>query len=266
LKGLNNPANMLPFSSGGGSGTSAAAKAAQNNAAATAYLLGISIPTSLAQGIAAGTNPLTATFQNLNQKLTGTAQTLGNSLESAFNTALQYGQQVSKSLTPNLISGLPQMGTMTNVTMGPDGKLTSTVQSPILGGLRATLGNDQQFVTDIAKAKKLGLSSTILGQFVQAGPSSLSQLDQLVNGSPDDIASINSTFGQITSLGNQYGLQQAANQYLQGIQSTLTQLLAALVNQPPAVGKAVTAALNGVAKSGQQLAAATPSLGVFSRG
>lgn len=253
----------LPLTGGGGS--NAAATAAQNNAAALAYLLGINLPANLAKGIADGTNPLTQTFQNLNGKLTGTAQTLANTLENIFSTALQYGQQAEQSLVPNLINGLPQMGTSTLVTVGKDGQLVRTVQSPILGGLQLTLANDQRFVADIAKARKLGLDNSLLQQFVQAGPSSLDQLDQLVNGSTD-IKAVNSTFGQITSLANQYGTQQAQLQYLSEMSDDLKTLITAVVSAlPPAIGKQVAAALNTAVAPAARSAAATPSKGVVAR-
>jgi hypothetical protein len=265
MQGLNNQANMLRYSSGGGSGGSSG-PSKPDTLFALAQLQGLNIGRSLLVGIQTGTSPIDTLMQQLNKDIGEKAQPIADQFRSIFDTALQYGQQASASLIPNVISGLPQMGTVTNVTVGKDGKLVSSVQSPILGGLRSTLATDQQFVTDIGKAKKLGLSSTILGQFVQAGPSSLSQLDQLVNGSPDDIASINSTFGQITSLGNQYGLQQAMAESLSAISGKLDGLIKALITVVPSeIGRNVGDVINGAAKKGQQSAHATPSLGIFAR-
>jgi hypothetical protein len=258
LKGLNDPANMLPLTGGGGG--KAAATAAQNLAIAQADVLGLNIMGALAQGIATGTNPLTQAFSNLNQKLTGPAQTIGTALEQVFNAALAAGQKARNSLLGD-VTGPSTMGSITNVTMGPDGKLVSNVQSPLLGNFANTLNTDQRFVTDISKAKKLGLNNDLLQQFVNAGPSSLSNLDSLVSGGAGDVGQLNKIDNQILGLGNAYGAQQAADQRNQMIE-LLGQLLAATKTSPAQMAQF----LNGTAKAGQQLAAATPGLGMFTRG
>lgn len=248
----------LPLTGGGSSSSN---PTAAQTMAAVAALQGVNLGNAFLRGVQTGVSPIDTLMTSIQADIGSKAQPIADQFKNIFDAALQYGQAASASLIPNLTSGLPQLGSMTNVTVGPDGKLVTTQASPILGGLQLTLGNDKRFAADVDKARKLGLSQTLLSQFVAAGPSSLDQLDQLVNGSPGDIKAVNATFGQITALGNAYGAQQATAQGQAQTNQLLQQLIAAVAAQAPQLANA----LNGVAKQAAARQAAALPQGVFSR-
>jgi len=268
LAGLNNPANMLPYSGGGTSGSGPSA--VQNAMSALITAEGLRIGTALTSGIASGVNPLTGIFANLSSELTGKAQTAATALDQAFSSALQYGQQAAASLLPNVATGLPQTGSITNVTFDAQGNMISTPVSGAASGLQLTLGADQRFVADVAAAKKAGLSGTILDQFIAAGPSSDAQLAGILAGGSGTVGQVNSLYGQIASLATGYGSSVAGDRYGSQLVALQEQLITVIQQQLPAsiaaqVGPAVAAALNGLAKSAQLAAASTPSKGTVGR-
>jgi hypothetical protein len=255
------PAFSLPNSSGGG-GVSTAV----NNAAGIAGLLGLNLMASLAQGITTGTNPLTVAFSDLNQKLTGPAQSLATALQAAFGSMLTFGTTAANSLRANL-SSLPGMGSVTNVTVDPKtGQLTSSVQSPLLGQLSLYSAQTSKFASEIAGLHKLGINQDLIEQFVGAGLSSEPQVASLLNSSKADVAQINSLDNQINSTASAYGTQEAIARGIQQTNSLLQQILAMESKTPAATGQHVAAALNGGAARAQVRAATTPSLGVYSTG
>ena len=251
----------VPGGLSGFGGSSAAA----NNAAGIAGLLGLNLMQSLAQGITSGTNPLTVAFSDLNQKLTGPAQSLATVLESSFGSMLSFAQAAAKSLGFS-VTAAPTVGTQTLITGDGRGGLTSTVQSQLVGSSFNALVTDQRFVADIAKAKALGLSAGLLGQFVQAGPSSLATLDALVNSGAGAVAELNQNNAAIDALGNQYGVQTASDKYLPDIHADLQQLIALQKQAPAAHGQATAAALDHTAGAAKLAANNTPQLGAYSRG
>ena len=145
------------------------------------------------------------------------------------------------------------MGSYTTITPGANGLPVTTLQSQLVGNAFNTLLTDQSFVADIRKATALGLTPSLLGQFVQAGPPSLPVLDALVNSGAGAIAQLNSTNSAIDALGNQYGYQSAADKYAPQIHADLQQVIGLLKVAPSAIGQhagmAMGSALNTTAPS-----------------
>jgi len=257
-------ASGVPGGLSGSGAPSAAVTAAANNAQGLAAILGLNLMQSLAQGITTGTNPLTQAFTNINQKLTGQAQTLGTALESIFSSALAFGQQAAASLAYN-VTGAPTVGTYTSIYMDAQGRSTTTQQSQTVGSAMNTLFTDQKFVADIKKAGQMGLSPAFVQQFIAAGPSSLSVLDALVNSAPGTIGQLNAVNSQITALGGTYGYQAAMDKYGTQETSLLAQIRDLLAAAPAATGAHVGTAISTAAKTPQLRAATTPSKGVLAR-
>ncbi len=259
------PAFTLPYRTPSGGGGSAAAAAAAATNAALLQLQGTSLGAALYQGVATGINPIAPLFSTLTSNLKGAAQSIAQSLSTMFTAAMQAGQTAAASLLGN-ITALPAQGSITNVTVGADGRIVSTPQSTAIGGLQSVLGTDQRWVGDINKARTLGLSPAFIAQFVQAGPAALATLDALVNGSPGDIAQINSLGAQISGISTGYGQQVAAAQSLGALEQWQAQLLAAVRAQGASSGKAHAAALNNTAAAAHRTAAITPPKGLLATG
>jgi hypothetical protein len=205
----------------------------------------------------------TQSLQNINQKLTGPAQTLGTALEGLLSSALSFGQAAAKSLAFN-ITGPNTVGTQTLISPDGRGGSMTTVQSQLVGNATNALLTDQSFVSDIKRAKTLGLSSELLGQFVQQGPSSLPVLEALINSGSGAIAQLNATNSAIDALGNQYGVQTASDKYAPEIHADLQQVIGLLKTNPSATGQHVGAVINKTASGGARTATARPSLGIAS--
>lgn len=262
----NNP--VLPFSAGGGS---AAATLAANNAAAYAQTLGLDIMGSLAQGVTTGTNPLTQAFGNLNQKLTGQAQTLGTALESAFSSTLAYGQAAAASMKSNLLNS-PSLGSQTSIFMDANGHSTTSFQAAgpnALYGLQQTLATDKHFAGDISKLRQLGLANDLVDQLVQGGPGQSTGIADSILGDPSQIKQLNSVNSQINSTANTYGIQQAQAQSLAQVVTLFQQLIALERTAPGVIVAGINAGLastmGGGAKTAQLKASTTPSKGVLAR-
>ncbi|HEY5201659.1 MAG TPA: hypothetical protein VIJ31_12215, partial [Acidothermaceae bacterium] len=261
--GTNNPpAYSIPNTATGAQ--NAAATAAANNAAGLAALLGLNLMQSLAQGITTGTNPLTQAFTNINQKLTGPAQTLGTALQTIFTNALALGQQAAQSLAFSVTSA-PTVGSYTSVYMDAQGRSTTTTQSPLVGSAFNALITDQKFVADLQKAAAMGLAPSLRAQFVAAGPSSFPTLDALVNSGQGAVSTLNSENAAITALGNSYGLQVAQQQFGPQTLTTLQQIRDQQAQLPAAIGTSVAAALNHTGATAKVAAANTANKGVFAR-
>lgn len=264
----NNP--VLPLNPTGGG--SAAATLAANNAAAYAQTLGLNIMASLAAGVTTGTNPLTQAFGNLNQKLTGQAQTLGTALESAFNSTLAYGQAAAASMKSNLLNS-PTLGSQTSIFMDAQGHSTTSfiASGPNAQfGLQQTLAADKHFAGDISKLRQLGLSGDLVDQLVQGGPQQSVGIADSILGDPSQIKQLNSLNSQINSTANTYGIQQAQAQSLAQVVTLFQQLIALERTAPGVIVAGINAGLSSVVggggKTAQLKAATTPSKGVLARG
>lgn len=216
----------------GGGGT-----AASKAAAATAGLaMGGATGTGIAQGITASRKKILDAQKTVLDALQQQAATMSASVASSV--AGKFGD-----------TNLGGHGEITNVTVGPDGKLISTTTP---AGMFSLLQNQQQkakdlaqFSSDLGRLGKLGLNNANIQDIIGAGVGQGDQYAMSILGDPGQVRGLNAAQASIAKSSAAIGAFASQSQYGPQIVAKLDQTNRLLAQLAPDFASA----LNGAASS-----------------